>query len=81
MLLIFQLDLSGNQISILPSIFCSFDKLVKFYIEGSLLAAIPSWCSKMSSIVALSLRDNKITGTPFTEEFGEYSQKLKVHAT
>ena len=76
--LITTLDLSDNKLECLPDN-CQFGATLEYlYVERNELISLPKWINNLPVCEKMSFRGNAICGTPFTEEFGENNQNIRL---
>ena len=73
-----KLDLSGNNLCLLPPALKAHRSLRKLYVEKNQLEELPDWIGDLPEIVELSLLDNKLKGSPLPETLAIVSSHLKV---
>ena len=72
------MDLTDNLLDTLPSRFKSCRSLRQLFVAKNRLHALPDWFSDMPQLEGLVLNDNQLVESPFPENFGDVSVKLKT---
>ena len=74
----FKLDLSANNLRLLPPSLKAHRCLRKLYLDKNLLEELPDWMGDLPELTEFSILDNKLKGSPLPEKLGTSSSQLKV---
>ena len=72
------MDLSGNNLCLLPSTLNSHRTLRKLFLDKNTLDELPQWIGDLPELMELSLLDNKLKGAPLPEMLGTICSQLTV---